>query len=311
MEQTKSYKFSWKNMLKSNLIISTIVFLSAVLTSCGGKHLSQAQPDLLDGDTDFVVAEVNKTQIFFVDIEELAISRALISEGETLKLGSETYKVVLNEAIDQRLLALKALEKKLDQEPEVVRRLAVAREFTLSNVMLEKQIKNKINERTIEKLYLEQKYLRGQRDEVQVRHILVEDFKVASEVTMKLSEGENFDDLVSEYSKDIYTNESGGILPYFSKDMMDDEFSKLAFSLTIGEVSSPVETKDGWHIVQMLKHRRAPQPELSEMRESIIDFMTYDEVNSLLSKLRKESIIKLNDLSEIHQERSQDFTEND
>jgi hypothetical protein len=61
----------------------------------------------------------------------------------------------------------------------------------------------------------------------------------------------------------------------------------------------------------MLKHRRAPQPELSEMRESIIDFMTYDEVNSLLSKLRKESIIKLNDLSEIHQERSQDFTEND
>jgi hypothetical protein len=47
------------------------------------------------------------------------------------------------------------------------------------------------------------------------------------------------------------------------------------------------------------------------MRESIIDFMTYDEVNSLLSKLRKESIIKLNDLSEIHQERSQDFTEND
>ena len=298
-------------MLKSNLIISTIVFLSAVLTSCGGKHLSQAQPDLLNGDTDFVVAEVNKTQIFFVDIEELAISRALISEGETLKLGSETYKVVLNEAIDQRLLALKALEKKLDQEPEVVRRLAVAREFTLSNVMLEKQIKNKINDRTIEKLYVEQKYLRGQRDEIQVRHILVEDFKVASKVAMKLSEGENFDDLVSEYSKDTYTNESGGILPYFSKDMMDDEFSKLAFSLTIGEVSSPVETKDGWHIVQMLKHRRAPQPELSEMRESIIDFMTYDEVNSLLSKLRKESIIKLNDLSEIHQERSQDFTEND
>lgn len=298
-------------MLKSNLIISTIVFLSAVLTSCEGKHPTQAQSDFLNRDTDFVVAEVNKTQIFFLDIEELAISRALIGEGETLEFDSVTYNVVLNEAIDQRLLALKALEKKLDQEPEVIRRLAAAREFTLSNVMLEKQIKNKVNDRTIEKLYVEQKYLRGQRDEIQVRHILVEDFKVASKVAMKLSEGESFDDLVSEYSKDTYTNESGGILPYFSKDMMDDEFSKLAFSLTVGEVSSPVETKDGWHIVEMLKHRRAPQPKLSEMRESIIDFMTYDEVNSLLSKLRKESTIKLNDLPEKYLERPQDITEND
>ena len=298
-------------MLKSNLIISTIVFLSAVITSCGGKNPSQAQSDLPNRDTNFVVAEVNKTQIFFVDIEELAISRTLIGEGETLEFDSVIYNVVLNEAIDQRLLALKALEKKLDQEPEVIRRLAAAREFTLSDVMLEKQIKNKVNDRTIEKLYVEQKYLRGQRDEIQVRHILVEDFKVASKITMKLSEGESFDDLVSEYSKDIYTNESGGILPYFSKDMMDDEFSKLAFSLTIGEVSSPVETKDGWHIVQMLKRRRAPQPKLPEMRESIIDFMTYDEVNSLLSKLRKESTIKLNDLSEKYLERPQDITKND
>ena len=81
--------------------------------------------------------------------------------------------------------------------------------------------------------------------------------------------------------------------------------------MTIGEVSSPVETKDGWHIVQMLKRRRAPQPKLSEMRESIIDFMTYDEVNSLLSKLRKESTIKLNDLSEKYLERPQDITKND
>ena len=298
-------------MLKSNLIISTIVFLSAVITSCGGKNPSQAQSDLPNRDTNFVVAEVNKTQIFFVDIEELAISRTLIGEGETLEFDSVIYNVVLNEAIDQRLLALKALEKKLDQEPEVIRRLAAAREFTLSDVMLEKQIKNKVNDRTIEKLYVEQKYLRGQRDEIQVRHILVEDFKVASKITMKLSEGESFDDLVSEYSKDIYTNESGGILPYFSKDMMDDEFSKLAFSLTIGEVSSPIETKDGWHIVQMLKSRRAPQPKLPEMRESIIDFMTYDEVNSLLSKLRKESTIKLNDLSEKYLERPQDITKND
>ena len=298
-------------MLKSNLIISTIVFLSAVITSCGGKNPSQTQSDLPNRDTNFVVAEVNKTQIFFVDIEELAISRTLIGEGETLEFDSVIYNVVLNEAIDQRLLALKALEKKLDQEPEVIRRLAVAREFTLSNEMLEKHIKNKVKDRTIEKLYVEQKSLRGQRDEIQVRHILVEDFKVASKVTMKLSEGESFDDLVSEYSKDIYTNESGGILPYFSKDMMDDEFSTLAFSLTIGEVSSPVETKDGWHIVQMLKRRRAPQPKLSEMRESIIDFMTHDEVNSLLSKLRKESTIKLNDLSEKYLERPQDTTEND
>lgn len=298
-------------MLKSNLIISTIVFLSVVITSCGGKNPSQAQSDLPNRDTNFVVAEVNKTQIFFVDIEELAISRTLIGEGETLEFDSVIYNVVLNEAIDQRLLALKALEKKLDQEPEVIRRLAAAREFTLSDVMLEKQIKNKVNDRTIEKLYVEQKYLRGQRDEIQVRHILVEDFKVASKITMKLSEGESFDDLVSEYSKDIYTNESGGILPYFSKDMMDDEFSKLAFSLTIGEVSSPIETKDGWHIVEMLKRRRAPQPKLPEMRESIIDFMTYDEVNSLLSKLRKESTIKLNDLSEKYLERPQDITKND
>lgn len=298
-------------MPKTNLLILIVVFLWFILTSCGVRNNSQDQSDISNESTNIVVAEVNKTKIFLLDIEDLAISRGLIGEGDTIQFDSEIYDKVLNEAIDQRLLALKALEKKIDQESKATRRLAFAREHTLSNIMLEKYIKSKVNEKTIKQLYVEQQNLRGQMDEIQVRHILLEDFTEASTVSIRLSKGESFDDLVSEYSKDTFTNENGGVLPYFSRGMMDDEFSKLAFSLMIGEVSDPIETKDGWHILQLLKRRRARQPTLTEMKEKIIDFIAYEEVSSLLSKLRKENVIQVYDLSDILLERPQDITEND
>ncbi|MBD8003784.1 peptidylprolyl isomerase [Bacillus norwichensis] len=96
-------------------------------------------------------------------------------------------------------------------------------------------------------------YYENKQKEITARHILVDDEKTANEVKAKLDKGEDFAKVAKKYSVDTAANEQGGDLGTISIDdpQMDETFKKAAFKLKKDEISKPVETQFGWHIIQV------------------------------------------------------------
>ena len=106
--------------------------------------------------------------------------------------------------------------------------------------------------------------------ELNARHILVEDEETAANLREELDGGADFAELAEENSTDTGSAVNGGDLDWFSAGMMVPEFEEVAFSMETDEISDPVQSEFGFHIIQVLDKREIEgQPSLEDQRESI------------------------------------------
>lgn len=97
------------------------------------------------------------------------------------------------------------------------------------------------------------------KTEIEAQHILVEDEETANEVKEKLDDGESFEDLAKEYSMDESNAEDGGSLGFFSVGQMVPEFDDAAFALDVDEISEPVMSEFGYHIIKVTDKRETEE----------------------------------------------------
>ncbi|PKR78268.1 foldase [Halalkalibacillus sediminis] len=138
---------------------------------------------------------------------------------------------------------------------------------------------------------VQEKYDRMQT-EVKARHILVEDEATAQEVIEQLDSGEDFETLAQEYSSDGSAQE-GGDLGYFSTGDMVPEFENAAYDLEVGEVSEPVESQFGWHVIKV-EDRRETEEEIEdfeEMEDQIRDQIIASQVDQATLADKREKML--------------------
>ncbi|MGG3075256.1 peptidylprolyl isomerase PrsA [Bacillus subtilis] len=135
-------------------------------------------------------------------------------------------------------------------------------------------------------------YWEGLKGKIRASHILVADKKTAEEVEKKLKKGEKFEDLAKEYSTDSSASK-GGDLGWFAKDGMIADFSKVAFKLKTGEVSDPVKTQYGYHIIKKTEERGKYDDMKKELKSEVLEQKLND--NAAVQKVMKKADIEVKD----------------
>lgn len=126
-------------------------------------------------------------------------------------------------------------------------------EKDLRQLIKDQLLRQKLQDAVLAELGVEQT-----QEQVWARHILVPDQAMANVVLERLNNGEDWSALAAELSTDESNKNRGGDLGWFGRGMMVKEFEDAAFSLQVGEISQPVQTSFGWHIIQVLGHENRP-----------------------------------------------------
>lgn len=187
-----------------------------------------------NADNSEIIAETgagNITKDEFYDTMKQQAGSDILRDMVYVKVLNEKYEVT-DEEVDKQVEQIKAAYG--EQYDTLV---AQRGEDTIRDLIRSDLLKQKAVEANIE-------------DIVKASHILVEDEKTAKEVKTKLDEGASFEELAKEYSKDGSAAQ-GGDLGWFTKGAMVPEFEEVAFSLGKDEISEPVQSQFGFHIIKV------------------------------------------------------------
>jgi len=149
-----------------------------------------------------------------------------------------------------------------------------------------------VTEEEIREYFEENKDYYAIQEKVEASHILVDDEATAIKIKKMLDDGKDFAELAAEYSKDTSNAQNGGKLGYFGRGEMVEAFEDAAFSMDIDEISDPVKTEFGYHIIKVTGRIEAQEPSLEnnreEIKETLMSEKIGDEYSIWLSEKREE-----------------------
>jgi peptidyl-prolyl cis-trans isomerase C len=265
---------------------STAVALSLALTVSGlATSMAVAQDSK-------VVATINGKPITDADL--------LVADGEIgADMGSlppDQKRMSLVEfLIDNQLFAEAGEASKLGEGKEFEDRLAYLKRRALRELYFEKIIKGSVSDADARKIYDDQVKMLKPEEEVSARHILVESEDKIKEIKEKVKGGGDFVALAKEFSKDPGSKDNGGDLGYFGKGQMVPEFEQVVFTLKKGDVSDPVKTQFGWHLIKIEDRRTKQPPAFDIVKDRILQSLLLQKAQQSATELRSKAKIEFVD----------------
>jgi len=239
-------------------------------------------------DSDPVVARANG-----VDIRQSDLNIAEEEMGGNMpQMGPDQKRdYLITYLADVIVLAQTAEQQKLGDDDTIKRRMAFEHNKVLMEALLKRTGEAALTDEAMHKVYDEAVKQMANEEEVHARHILVPTEDEAKAIVAELKNGADFATLAKEKSKDPGGAE-GGDLGYFTKDQMVPEFADVAFKLDKGQISDPVHTQFGWHVIKVEDKRIKPTPTFDQVKVQIQNFVERRAQAELVDSLRKTASIE-------------------
>ncbi len=272
-----------------------LIAAAAILAAGATAAFAQAPADP-------VLARVNGVEIHQSD---LAIAEDDVGQNLPQQGGADAKRDYLISYISDMILLAQAAEaKRVQDEDDFKRRANFARNKVLMESLLQGEGKRAVTDQALRKVYGEAVKTMGDEEEVHARHILFRvanpsDEKASKEaeakikaVVERLKKGEDFAAVAKELTEDPAGKQDGGDLGYFTKEQMVPEFSAVAFKLDKGQLSEPVKTQFGWHVLKVEDKRKRQPPEFAKVKDQLESYVVRKAQVDLVSKLRSEAKIE-------------------
>jgi len=239
-------------------------------------------------DSDPVVARANG-----VDIHQSDLTLAEDDIGSSMpQMGPDQKRDYLVTYLSDIIILSQAADKQqLGNRADVKQRIEFERHKALMEAMLQDAGKAAMTDEAMHKVYDEAVKQMPSQEEVHARHILVATEDEAKEVETQLKNGADFATLAKQKSKDPGAAD-GGDLGYFTKDQMVPEFAEVAFKLDKGQISDPVKTQFGWHIIKIEDKRVKPTPTFDEVKGQLQNYVARRAQAELVANLRKSATVE-------------------
>lgn len=238
------------------------------------------------------LVRINDVPITIEEFREMSERQPI--EGKMKLLNEKGLRDFLeNYVITREILYQEGKKKGFDKDRELLRKVEDFKRAMVIDALLEETLKGKseITEEEIQRYYKENESLFSEPLEIKIRHIFVTSEPVLKEVLARLSQGESFEKLASQYNVDR-TREDGGNLGYIRRGQLAPSFAQFeeaSFSLKRkGDISDVVRTPYGYHIIRLEDMRGTTRRPLNQVREKIHLFLQTKKRQDAYLKYIKE-----------------------
>ena len=199
---------------------------------------------------------------------------------------------VLRGLVSERLIYKEALKVGFDKSEDVKKRVENLQKQLVIQTYIENKSKALVTDEQIKTLYEEKLVASKGQEELKARHILVATEEEAKKLSADLKKGGDFEKVAKDKSTDKGSGVNGGDLGWFAKDKMVPEFFDGAFKLKKGEVSTPIKSSFGWHVIKLEDRRPLKIASIEESKDALKAELTNKAIQSYVESLLKTASIK-------------------
>jgi peptidylprolyl isomerase len=263
-----------------------IVFLSATLLSSASFAADNVLATYKGGD-------VKESQVM-EQFKPMLDAQEMTKDKKFSDLDANTQETLVKAYVNIQLLNQEAKNQNIDSSPEFKKKIEDIKSQLIQQMLIENYLKTAVTDDMVNKAYDDLvKSLKGQR-EIKVAHILVATEEEAKKIKKQINkDGSNFAELAKKFSTDTGTKTSGGELGYILKGQLVPSFEEVAFALKKKEISDPVLTQFGYHIIKVIDERPATIPTKEEAKSRLVAQLNKEAIEKYFSDLTSKADVKL------------------
>jgi len=252
---------------------TSLVLGAAILLSAGSESMAVE------------LAKIGSKSITDADLKALV---GQVSDGQKAQInGDPDIKArMVDNLVVEELFVQEAEKTDVSKDKEFLSGVERARRQLLAQKYLQKTVQPNITDANV-KIFFDKNKARYSQNEVHAQHVLLKEEAEAKEVLAKAKKGEDFETLAKKHSKDPSAAQNGGDLGFFTRSRMVPQFADKAFSMKKGEISDPVKSPFGWHIIKMIEARDGKPVKYDEIKDQVKADFQNESINELIASLKK------------------------